>query len=143
MICQGLKHRSIASFNYFELYLNCASHCLHFPATKSYDDAKHNPLIKIAFSDNGTYFWDRPSKVGAQVIFPNGTQFQRGRGRGFPNFMTQEMLKSRDFIKGDDVYILLTVEGMSEIVFSKLFFFFFLVVTDYLLCSSGFYFQIY
>ena len=83
--------------------------------------------------------------MGTQVIFPNGTQFQRGRGRGFPNFMTQEMLKSRDFIKGDDVYILLTVEGMSEIVFSKLFFFFFffLVVTDYLLCSSEFYFQIY
>lgn len=65
--------------------------------------------------------------MGAQVIFPNGTQFQRGRGRGFPNFMSQEMLKSRDFIKGDDVYILLTVEGMSiKIVFSKLFFFFFL-----------------
>ncbi|KAF4024944.1 hypothetical protein G4228_016830, partial [Cervus hanglu yarkandensis] len=65
--------------------------------------------------DNGTYFWDRPSKVGAQVIFPNGTQFQRGRGRGFPNFMTQEMLKSRDFIKGDDVYILLTVEDISHL----------------------------
>ena len=57
--------------------------------------------------------------------------------------MSQEMLKSRDFIKGDDVYILLTVEGMSiKIVFSKLFFFF-LVVIDYLLCYSGFHFQIY
>lgn len=65
--------------------------------------------------------------MGAQVIFPNGTQFQRGRGRGFHNVMTQELLKSRDFIKGDDVYILLTVEGMSiKTVFSKLFFFFFL-----------------
>ena len=81
--------------------------------------------------------------MGAQVIFPTGTQFQRGRGHGFHNFMSQEMLKSRDFIKGDDVYILLTVEGMSiKIVFSKLFFFF-LVVIDYLLCYSGFHFQIY
>ncbi|KAM9676770.1 meprin A subunit beta isoform 1-T1 [Dama dama] len=71
-----------------------------------------DPFLTI---DNGTYFWDRPSKVGAQVIFPNGTQFQRGRGRGFPNFMTQEMLKSRDFIKGDDVYILLTVEDISHL----------------------------
>nr|XP_005903416.1 PREDICTED: meprin A subunit beta [Bos mutus] len=71
-----------------------------------------DPFLTI---DNGNYFWDRPSKVGAQVIFPNGTQFQRGRGRGFPNFMSQEMLKSRDFIKGDDVYILLTVEDISHL----------------------------
>eukprot|EP00070_Physeter_catodon_P029444 XP_028336338.1 meprin A subunit beta [Physeter catodon] len=66
-------------------------------------------------TDNGTYFWDRPSKVGAQVFFPNGTQFRRGRGYGFSVFMTHERLKSRDFIKGDDVYILLTVEDISHL----------------------------
>lgn len=73
--------------------------------------------------------------MGAQVIFPNGTQFQRGRGRGFHNFMTQELLKSRDFIKGDDVYILLTMEGMSiKTVFSKLFFFFFFLWSLIIYC---------
>ncbi|KAM9056273.1 meprin A subunit beta [Megaptera novaeangliae] len=64
---------------------------------------------------NGTYFWDRPSKVGTQVFFPNGTQFQRGSGYGNSVFMTHERLKSRDFIKGDDVYVLLTVEDISHL----------------------------
>lgn len=45
--------------------------------------------------------------------FPNGTQFRRGRGSGTSAFITHERLKSRDFIKGDDVYLLLTVEGMA------------------------------
>ncbi|XP_037009675.2 meprin A subunit beta [Artibeus jamaicensis] len=62
---------------------------------------------------NGDYFWDRPSKVGAVAFFPNGTQFRRGGGYGTSAFITQERLKSRDFIKGDDVYILLTVEDIS------------------------------
>jgi hypothetical protein len=34
VICQGIHHRSIASFNYFELHLNCVSHCLFVPTTK-------------------------------------------------------------------------------------------------------------
>ncbi|VCX42393.1 unnamed protein product [Gulo gulo] len=61
-------------------------------------------------TDNGNYFWDRPSKVGAVAFFPNGTQFRRGQGYGTSAFITHKRLKSRDFIKGDDVYILLTVE---------------------------------
>ncbi|XP_037052873.1 meprin A subunit beta [Peromyscus leucopus] len=63
--------------------------------------------------DNGSYFWDRPSKVGVAAYFPNGTQFSRGRGYGTSAFITQERMKSREFIKGDDVYILLTVEDIS------------------------------
>ncbi|GAB1301483.1 Meprin A subunit beta [Apodemus speciosus] len=66
-------------------------------------------------SDNGNYFWDRPSKVGAVASFPNGTQFSRGRGYGTSAFITQQRLKSREFIKGDDVYILLTVEDISHL----------------------------
>ncbi|XP_017729576.1 PREDICTED: meprin A subunit beta isoform X5 [Rhinopithecus bieti] len=66
-------------------------------------------------TDNGTYLWDRPSKVGAVAFFPNGTQFRRGGGYGTSAFITHERLKSRDFIKGDDVYILLTVEDISHL----------------------------
>lgn len=60
--------------------------------------------------------------MGEVAFFPNGTQFSRGRGFGTSAFITHKRLKSRDFIKGDDVYILLTVEGMSvKIVLYKLF----------------------
>lgn len=122
MTRQGIYHRSIASLNYFEPPSNCVSHCLFFPITKSYDDAKHNPLTQIAFSDNENYFWDRPSKVGKVAFFPNGTEFRRGGGYGTSAFITHERLKSRDFIKGNEVFILLTVEGMSiKIVLYKLF----------------------
>ncbi|NP_037315.1 meprin A subunit beta precursor [Rattus norvegicus] len=65
--------------------------------------------------DNGSYLWDRPSKVGVEAFFPNGTQFSRGRGYGTSVFITQERLKSREFLKGDDVYILLTVEDISHL----------------------------
>ncbi|XP_045430541.1 meprin A subunit beta isoform X1 [Pipistrellus kuhlii] len=71
-----------------------------------------DPLLT---DDDGSYFWDRPSKVGQEALFPNGTQFRRGKGRGTSAFITHERLKSRDFIKGDDVYILLTVEDISHL----------------------------
>ncbi|XP_036860644.1 meprin A subunit beta isoform X2 [Manis javanica] len=66
-------------------------------------------------TDNGTYFWDRPSKVGAVAFFPNGTQFNRSMGYGTSAFITYQRLKSRDFIKGNDVYILLTMEDISHL----------------------------
>ncbi|XP_054579582.1 meprin A subunit beta [Eptesicus fuscus] len=71
-----------------------------------------DPLLT---TDDGSYFWDRPSKVGQVASFPNGTQFRRGRGWGTSAFITHERLKSRDFIKGDDVYLLLTVEDISHL----------------------------
>ncbi|KAL1773581.1 meprin A subunit beta [Sigmodon hispidus] len=66
-------------------------------------------------NDDGSYFWDKPSKVGEVATFPNGTQFSRSRGFGISTFITRERLKSREFIKGDDVYILLTVEDISHL----------------------------
>ena len=47
------------------------------------------------------------------ALFPNGTQYNRSIGYGTWTFITYERLKSREFIKGDDVYILLTVEGIE------------------------------
>lgn len=57
-------------------------------------------------------FWDRPDKVGSPSKFANGTEFRRGPGSGTSGFLTHQRLRSRDFIKGDDVYILSTIEGM-------------------------------
>ncbi|CAO2593416.1 Meprin A subunit beta [Lemmus lemmus] len=64
---------------------------------------------------NVGFFWDRPSKVGNVTFFPNGTQYNRNRGYGTSAFITYERLKSREFVKGDDVYILLTVEDISHL----------------------------
>ncbi|XP_029443041.1 meprin A subunit beta [Rhinatrema bivittatum] len=59
---------------------------------------------------DGAFFWDRPNKVGDSV---NGTY--RGPGKGTSAYITHERLRSRDFIKGDDVYILLTMEDISHL----------------------------
>uniref|UniRef100_A0A8C5KBX7 Meprin A subunit n=1 Tax=Jaculus jaculus TaxID=51337 RepID=A0A8C5KBX7_JACJA len=66
-------------------------------------------------TDNGNYFWDMPSKVGQVAFFPNGTQFNRTRGYGTNAFISHERLKSREFMKGNDVYILLMVEDISHL----------------------------
>nr|XP_051708002.1 meprin A subunit beta isoform X3 [Oryctolagus cuniculus] len=66
-------------------------------------------------TDDGNYLWDRPSRVGQVVVFPNGTEYSRGRGYGTSAFITYERLRSRDFIKGDDAFILLTVEDVSHL----------------------------
>lgn len=71
-----------------------------------------DPFMTI---DNENYFWDRPSKVGKVAFFPNGTEFRRGGGYGTSAFITHERLKSRDFIKGNEVFILLTVEDISHL----------------------------
>lgn len=50
--------------------------------------------------------------MGSIASFPNGTTFRRGPGSGTSAFLTHERLRSRNFIKEDGVYILLTMEGM-------------------------------
>lgn len=79
--------------------------------------------------------------MGLVAFFPNGTEFRRGMGFGTAAFITYKRLKSRDFIKGDDVYILLTVEGMSaKIVLYKLFLLLLSwpLIIDYVLLGSIF-----
>ncbi|XP_048452181.1 meprin A subunit beta [Rhincodon typus] len=63
-----------------------------------------------------SYFWDRPDKVGVLVTDTDGTRYYQGPGRGTNVFLSHERLKSREFIKGDDVYFLLTVEDVSHLV---------------------------
>ncbi|XP_070941588.1 meprin A subunit beta isoform X3 [Macaca nemestrina] len=96
----------------------CPHHIWHIRNFTQFIGSPNGTLYSPPFyssKDNGSYFWDRPSKVGAVAVFPNGTQFRRGGGYGTSAFITHERLKSRDFIKGDDVYILLTVEDISHL----------------------------
>ncbi|NXK10770.1 MEP1B protein, partial [Herpetotheres cachinnans] len=73
-----------------------------------------DPLKLSALSS--TYFWDRPDKVGSAATFPNGTTFMRGPGSGTSTFLTHQRLRSRNFIKEDGVYILLTMEDISHLL---------------------------
>nr|XP_033789734.1 meprin A subunit beta [Geotrypetes seraphini] len=61
---------------------------------------------------NNMSFWDRPDKVGTSV---DGTYY-RGPGKGTSAYITHDRLRSRDFIKGDDVYILLRMEDISHLL---------------------------
>uniref|UniRef100_A0A8C4U2R2 Metalloendopeptidase n=1 Tax=Falco tinnunculus TaxID=100819 RepID=A0A8C4U2R2_FALTI len=74
--------------------------------------------MKLIFSpaSSSTYFWDRPDKVGSTASFPNGTTFMRGPGSGTSSFLTHQRLRSRNFIKEDGVYILITMEDISHLL---------------------------
>uniref|UniRef100_F7BDF7 Meprin A subunit n=1 Tax=Monodelphis domestica TaxID=13616 RepID=F7BDF7_MONDO len=71
-----------------------------------------DPFMTID-NGNGSLYWDKPSKVGVTATFPNGTSYFRGPHYGTSVYITHQRMQSRDFIKGDNVYLLLTVEGMS------------------------------
>ncbi|NXS20753.1 MEP1B protein, partial [Mystacornis crossleyi] len=73
-----------------------------------------DPLKLSESSPN--YTWDRPDKVGSEATFPNGTKYMRGPGVGTSAFLTHERLRSRNFIKEDGVYILLTMEDISHLL---------------------------
>lgn len=59
------------------------------------------------------YFWDRPDKIGSAVTDTDGTIFYRGPGKGTSAFISHERLQSREFIKGDDIFIFLTMQDVS------------------------------
>ncbi|XP_066580313.1 meprin A subunit beta [Amia ocellicauda] len=60
-------------------------------------------------------FWDDPRKVGSLVTDENGTSYYRGPGDEFSLFLSHNRLRSREFMKGDDVFFLLTMEDASHL----------------------------
>ncbi|XP_069778662.1 meprin A subunit beta-like [Narcine bancroftii] len=67
--------------------------------------------------DNQTFFvWDKPQDVGQLVTDTNGIKYYRGPGMGIRTFLSYKRLKSREFIKGDDAYFLITMEDVSHLV---------------------------
>ncbi|XP_036437514.1 meprin A subunit beta [Colossoma macropomum] len=65
---------------------------------------------------NVEYFWDDPRKVGSRVQNADGTSYYRGPGYGTSSFITHSRLKSRNFIKGDDVIFLLSLEDVTNLL---------------------------
>ncbi|XP_072460600.1 meprin A subunit beta-like isoform X2 [Notamacropus eugenii] len=81
-----------------------------------------DPLKKIG-KEEEMYLWDKPSKVGVNATFPNGTSYSRGPGYGIGAYITYKWMQRRDFIKGDTGYILLTMENISKLRFTDSLFF--------------------
>ncbi|XP_051829723.1 meprin A subunit beta-like [Antechinus flavipes] len=75
--------------------------------------------LKTIDSNIENFFWDKPSKVGVTTTFPNGTSYSRSLAFGTSTYITHKWLQRRDFIKGDTVYILLTVEDISSLFFTE------------------------
>ncbi|XP_066186544.1 meprin A subunit beta [Sylvia atricapilla] len=65
---------------------------------------------------SSNYTWDRPDKVGSEATFPNGTKYMRGPGVGTSSFLTHDRLRSRNYIKEDGIYILLTLEDIAHLL---------------------------
>ncbi|XP_052442205.1 meprin A subunit beta-like isoform X3 [Carassius gibelio] len=73
----------------------------------------------MTFTDstgNVKYFWDNPRKVGSLVTDTDGSKFYRGWGYGYSHYITHDRLKSRSFIKGDDVIFLLSLEDVTGLL---------------------------
>uniref|UniRef100_A0A3B4ZQ13 Metalloendopeptidase n=1 Tax=Stegastes partitus TaxID=144197 RepID=A0A3B4ZQ13_9TELE len=67
-------------------------------------------------SDGTEYYWDNPQKVGSKVTESDGSYYYRGAGYGTSAFITHDRLKSRNFIKGDDAFFLLSLEDISDLL---------------------------
>ncbi|KAM4029157.1 meprin A subunit beta [Anomaloglossus baeobatrachus] len=66
-------------------------------------------------TNDGKVFWDKPELVGNSVSFPNGTQYFRGPGLGTSAYITLQRVNSRDFLKGGDAFLLLSMDDVSHL----------------------------
>ncbi|XP_060933417.1 meprin A subunit beta-like isoform X2 [Limanda limanda] len=67
-------------------------------------------------SDGTEYYWDDPRKVGSKVTQSDGSFYYRGPGTGTSTFITHSRLRSRQFIKGDDAFFLLSLDDISDLL---------------------------
>lgn len=66
-------------------------------------------------SDAKALIWDNPAVVGSLAIFPNGTRYKQTGGFGKNLITAEEWLYRKDFLKGGDAFILISMEGMPHI----------------------------
>ncbi|XP_043076039.1 meprin A subunit beta isoform X13 [Puntigrus tetrazona] len=72
-----------------------------------------DPTKTTTNSMGRVYLWDNPQKVGSLVTDANGSKYYRGPGYNTTEYITQDRLKSRSFIKGNDVIFLLSLEDVT------------------------------
>ncbi|XP_019936134.2 meprin A subunit beta-like [Paralichthys olivaceus] len=70
-------------------------------------------------TDGTEYYWDDPRKVGSKVTGSDGSSYYRGPGTGTSSFITHSRLRSRQFIKGDDAFFLLSLDDISDLLLSQ------------------------
>ncbi|XP_047442867.1 meprin A subunit beta-like [Mugil cephalus] len=73
----------------------------------------------VTTDPNMTDFWDDPRKVGYKIQDSDGSYYYLGPGYGMVTFISHSILKSRKFIKGDDAFILLSLEDISHLLASQ------------------------
>ncbi|XP_073686011.1 meprin A subunit beta-like, partial [Garra rufa] len=73
-------------------------------------------MISTDFMGTVEYFWDNPRKVGSLVTDTDGSSYYRGPGYGTSSYITHDRLKSRSFIKGDDVIFLFSLEDVTGLL---------------------------
>ncbi|XP_068094468.1 meprin A subunit beta-like [Hyperolius riggenbachi] len=66
-------------------------------------------------SDQSYLLWDNPADVGFSLAYPNGTFYTLTGGDGKLMFSAEESLHSRDFMKGGDAFILISMEDISHL----------------------------
>ncbi|XP_075922805.1 meprin A subunit beta isoform X1 [Petromyzon marinus] len=59
------------------------------------------------------YYWDRPDKVGSLV---SGEKYFRGPGLGTSSFMSHHTLLSRNYVKGDELMVLIAFADVAHLV---------------------------
>lgn len=67
--------------------------------------------ISVLLVSGTEFYWDDPRKVGSEVTGSDGSSYYRGPGYGTSTFISHSGLRSRSFIKGDDAFFLLSLEG--------------------------------
>ncbi|XP_030641227.1 meprin A subunit beta-like [Chanos chanos] len=66
-------------------------------------------------NDDGSYFWGNPREVGNRQTDENG-EFYAGNGYGTSVFMTLKDLKTREFLKGGDIFLLFSMQDLSQLL---------------------------
>uniref|UniRef100_A0A8C5QNA9 Metalloendopeptidase n=1 Tax=Leptobrachium leishanense TaxID=445787 RepID=A0A8C5QNA9_9ANUR len=65
------------------------------------------------------FAYDKPEKIGFDMQFPNGTSYKMVRGEGRYLFTVQEWFNRRDFIKGGDAFVLISMKDVSDLLKSQ------------------------
>ncbi|XP_044151338.1 meprin A subunit beta-like [Bufo gargarizans] len=71
------------------------------------------------FCSNRYYVWDNPAVNGQKYTYPNGTAYNRTGGNGEYLFTAEEWLYRRDFLKGGDAFISISMEDISHLTMSQ------------------------
>ncbi|XP_053323428.1 meprin A subunit beta-like [Spea bombifrons] len=65
--------------------------------------------------DSSYYVWDNPEKIGYHGRFPNGTSYKIGPSEGKFFFNMKEWFYKREFLKGGDAFVHISMKDVSHL----------------------------